>query len=151
MSANPASVNAQSLQPDLCNVFIQVWVDVNALAQGSTQGCYAVSNRSQQSNGEGTAQLITTVPTASRVCWSVVPIDPQYQNTADAQFFTINAIGVGSGWDAPPTQPGDDPSIFTGSVSKSTVSGNVNADIEFSCNTSGTSVTVTLPVQLTVQ
>ena len=34
-----------AIQPSQCTVFVQVWVDVNGLQQGSSTGCYAVSNR----------------------------------------------------------------------------------------------------------
>jgi hypothetical protein len=56
-----------SISPSQCSVFVQVWVDVNELAQGSTRGCYAVSNRSQNSSEQGTANLTTTVITDSNV------------------------------------------------------------------------------------
>jgi hypothetical protein len=149
MSANPSSIFSRAPAPQDCSVFVQVWVDVDALQQGSTQGCYAVSNLSQESTGEGTASLTTTVPSASAVCWSIVPIDPQYKNAGGNQYFSITSIGVGSGWDAPPT-PTEDPSVFTGTLSQASTGGQVNSNIVFSFNDGSLSSTVTLPVVLTV-
>ncbi len=133
-----------TIAPNQCKVFIQTWVDVNALQQGSTQGCYAVSNRSQQSTGEGTANLTTNVVTGSKVCWSVVPIDPQY--TGD---FTITAVGVESGWNQPPGPVSGSPNMFTGQLETSTVGGSVNSNIQFSYNNGSNSFTGTLPVTIT--
>lgn len=131
------------IAPNQCTVFVQVWVDVNALQQGSTQGCYAVSNRSQQSSGEGTPDLNVSVITGSNVCWSVLPIDPQYNGN-----FQITAVGVQSGWNTPPQPVANNPNMFTGQLSKATVGGTVNSNIAFSYN-GGNDITVTLPVVIT--
>lgn len=132
-----------SIAPNQCTVFVQVWVDINALQQGSTKGCYAVSNRSQDSSGEGTANLTTKVITSSDVCWSVNPIDPQYNGD-----FTITQVGVESGWSTPPAPVHDKPNVFTGKLTQSTVGGNVDSNIQFSYN-GGNEITVTLPVTIT--
>jgi hypothetical protein len=132
-----------NITPNNCTVFVQLWVDVNGLQQGTTRGCYAVSNRSQQSTGEGTANLTTKVITGSNVCWSVVPIDPQYN-----QCFAITNIGVQSGWSQPPQVVPGKPNVFTGQLTQSTVSGNVNSNIEFSYNQGGQSITVKTPVTI---
>ncbi|HAS45195.1 MAG TPA: hypothetical protein DCS93_32225 [Microscillaceae bacterium] len=129
------------IQPNQCSVFIQVWVDVNALAQGKTTGCYAVSNRSQDSSGEGTAQLTTKVISGSKVCWTVLPLDPQFKGD-----FTITQVGTESGWNTPPKVVPKSPNTFTGQLDEATVSGNVNSDIQFSYNGG---ITVTLPVTIT--
>jgi hypothetical protein len=131
-----------SITPQQCTVFVQVWVDVNGLAQGSTRGCYAVSNRSQNSSGQGTANLKTTVITGSNVCWAVLPIDPQYNGD-----FTITAVGVKSGWAQPPAPVPGKPNVFTGQVEESTVGGNIDSNIQFSYN-GGNQITVTLPVTI---
>ncbi len=129
-----------SLMPNECTVFVQVWVDVNALKQGSTNGCYAVSNRSQDSSGEGTDSLTTKVITNSNVCWSVLPIDPQYTGE-----FSITEIGVESGWSTPPAPVEGKPNVFTGKLTESTVIGKVNSNVQFSYN-GGNAVTVDLPI-----
>lgn len=133
-----------SIAPNQCTVFVQVWADVNALQQGSTQGCYAVCNRSQQSSGEGTANLSTSVITGSNVCWSVLPIDPQYSGS-----FTITGVGAQSGWATPPGPVAGSPNLFTGQLTVATVGGTINSNIVFSYNSGSQSITITLPVTIT--
>lgn len=133
-----------SIPTNQCTVFVQVWADVNSMSQGSTAGCYAVCNRSQDSVGEGTACLNTKVVSGSNVCWSVVPIDPQYNGD-----FTITAVGTQSGWATPPAPVPGSPNMFTGKVENATVGGTINSNIQFSYNGGGESITVTLPVVIT--
>ncbi len=58
-------------------VFIQVWVDINAIQNGSTKGVYAVDNRvGQGSTGEGSTGLATHVTNGSTIQWNVYNIDP---------------------------------------------------------------------------
>ncbi|WDF59209.1 hypothetical protein PQ462_21145 [Flavobacterium sp. KACC 22758] len=132
-----------SIPTNQCTVFVQVWADVNSLKQGSTNGCYAVSNKSQQSTGEGSANLTTKVITGSNVCWSVLPIDPQFANE-----FAITQVGAQSGWATPPAPVPGSPNMFTGQLTTSTVGGNVNSNIVFSYIGGGQSITVTLPVTI---
>lgn len=132
-----------AIQPSQCTVFVQVWVDVNALQQDSTSGCYAVSNRCNNSQGEGTANLNTQVITGSSVCWAVLPVDPQYN-----KLFTITNVGTESGWAQPPAQVSGQPNVFTGQVVESTVGGTINSNIQFSYN-GDNEITVTLPVTIT--
>lgn len=132
-----------SIAPNQCTVFVQVWADVNSLKQGSTQGCYAVCNKSNESSGEGTANLTTKVITGSNVCWSVVPVDPQFNGD-----FTITAVGAKSGWATPPAPVQDKPNTFTGKLETGTVGGSVDSNIQFSYNAGSESITVTLPVQI---
>lgn len=133
-----------AIAPNQCTVFVQIWVDVNSLKQGTTNGCYAVCNASQQSTGEGTANLQTNVVSGSFVCWTVLPIDPQY--TGD---FTITGVGAQSGWATPPAPVQGSPNIFTGQLTTSTVSGSVDSNVMFSYNNGPQSNTVTLPVSIT--
>ncbi len=135
-----------SISTSNCTTFIQVWVDVNAIQQNTTTGCYAVCNITPQSvtTGMGTANLSTTVTTGTNVCWTVLPIDPQYNGD-----FTITNIGVESGWNVPPAPVAGLPNTFTGQLTTTTVNGNVNSNIAFSYNGSGNSITVTLPVTIT--
>jgi hypothetical protein len=133
-----------SIKPNNCTVFVQVWADVNSLSQGSTSGCYAVCNRSQESTGEGTANLQTKVISGSNVCWSVLPVDPQYSGD-----FTITNVGAKSGWATPPAPVQGSPNIFTGKLETGTVGGTVDSNIQFSYNGGGESITVTLPVVIT--
>lgn len=137
------NIKIMSIQPNQCTVFVQVWVDVNSLKQGSTSGCYAVCNRSQDSQGEGTANLQTKVISGSNVCWSVVPVDPQYNGD-----FTITSVGAQSGWATPPAPVHGSPNIFTGKLETATVGGTVDSNIQFSYNGGGESITVKLPVAI---
>jgi hypothetical protein len=132
-----------SIPTNQCTVFVQVWADVNSLSQGTTNGCYAVCNKSQQSTGEGTPSLTTQVITGSNVCWSVLPIDPQYNGD-----FSITQVGAESGWATPPAPVQGAANMFTGKLTTSTVGGNVNSNIVFSYNGGGQSITVTLPVTI---
>ena len=132
-----------SIAPNQCTAFIQVWVDVNALAQGQTTGCYAVCNRSSQSTGEGTANLNATVVSGSNVCWQVLPIDPQY-----ASDFSITAVSAQTGWAVPPAPVPGSPNLFTGQINTATVGGQINNLLEFSYNNGPAGVTVQLPVAI---
>ncbi len=129
-----------SIMPQNCTVFVQVWVDVDGLQQGSSSGCYAVSNRCDNACDAGTANLATRVATGSNVCWAVLPIDPQY--TGD---FTITNFGAESGWAQPPAPVSGN--VFTGQVAKSTVGGTINSNLQFSYNGSNRA-TVTLPITI---
>ena len=131
-----------SIQPNECQVFIQAWVDVNALANGQTTGCYVVSNRSSDSRGEGTPNLTVNVVNESAVCWSVVPIDPQYNGK-----FKITEVSTPSGWEHPPAPVPDKPNVFTGKLQKATVSGTVNCDLQFSYHGENP-ITVSLPIKI---
>jgi hypothetical protein len=133
---------ANGIAPSQCTVFVQVWVDVNSLQQGSTSGCYAVSNRCNNSTGEGTANLTTNVVSGSQVCWAVLPIDPQYSGQ-----LTITNVGTQFGWAQPPAPVSGQPNVFTGQVEKSTVGGSIDSNIQFSYNGGG-QITVTLPVTI---
>lgn len=132
-----------SIDPKSCTVFVQVWVDVNGLQQDTTRGCYAVSNRCDHSTGEGTANLITNVITNSNVCWSVLPIDLQYNGD-----FNITKIGAESGFSASPKAVPGHPNVFTGTLTSSTVKGHVNSNIQFNYNNGSKSGTYTLPVTI---
>lgn len=132
------------ISPNQCTVFVQIWVDVNALQQNSTTGCYAVTNRANNTQGEGTANLNMNVITGSNVCWSVLPIDPQY--TGD---FTITAVGAQTGWNVPPQPVPGSPNMFTGQLTLSTVGGTVDSNVGFSYNGGGISNTITLPIVVT--
>lgn len=137
------NLSIMAIAPNQCTVFVQVWADVNSLKQNTTSGCYAVCNKSQQSTGEGTANLTTKVISGSNVCWSVVPIDPQY--TGD---FTITAVGAKSGWAQPPQPVQGHPNMFTGQLETGTIGGDVDSNIQFSYNGGSQSITVTLPVNI---
>lgn len=78
-------------------VFIQLWVDTNALQNGSTKGVYVVDSRvSNGSTQEGTPNLQTSVTNGSFINWQVFNIDPT--NTGAMNIVSIsnsNAWGPG--------------------------------------------------------
>ncbi|MCI1739585.1 MAG: hypothetical protein LKM38_22905 [Pseudomonas veronii] len=52
-----------------CDVQVQIWVDDNAVTNGSTAGVYLVDNRiSAGTTHEGTANLNTAASKGSNVC-----------------------------------------------------------------------------------
>lgn len=64
---------ANIIQPSECSIFIQIWVDTNALQNGSTNGVYLVdSNNNNGSSQEGTTSLITDATTNSKICWTIL-------------------------------------------------------------------------------
>ena len=55
-----------------CTTTIQVWVDTNALTNGSTAGIYVVDNRlNWGSSNEGTPTLSTDVTKGTNICWQL--------------------------------------------------------------------------------
>jgi hypothetical protein len=95
-----------------CSVFIQVWVDTNALQNGSTRGVYLVDNRlNNGSANEGTVGLQTAVTNNSNICWQVFNIDPNSSTT-----LSIASIGNSSAWGASGQPESVTPNTFTGQV-----------------------------------
>ena len=89
-----------AIQPKDCSVFIQVWVDTNAAAPGSTAGIYLVDNQlTRGSTGEGTPALMTHATQNSAVCFSVMNIDPQ--SSATLEITNISSSGA-FGFDGAP-------------------------------------------------
>jgi hypothetical protein len=77
-----------------CSVFVQIWVDTNALQNGETTGVYLVDNNLNNGSGnEGTVNLATNVPLGTSICWSLLNINPssdtilQIQNFGNASVF----------------------------------------------------------------
>lgn len=80
-----------------CSVFIQIWIDTNAVQAGSTRGIYLVDNRvSNGSQNEGSATLQTACTKNSFICWQVFAIDPNY--TAIGGSVAIQSIGNSNAW-----------------------------------------------------
>ncbi|KUJ63638.1 hypothetical protein AR687_00175 [Flavobacteriaceae bacterium CRH] len=130
------------IQPSSCTVFIQIWVDVNMLATNNPEkGCFVVDNRNKYSQFEGSSELQTNVISGSKVCWSVLPIDPQYRG-----MFTINSINVEFAYNAPPLPYDDNLDIWTGVVAMSTSLRGIIKNFTFSYHNSSMSRSVTLPI-----
>ncbi|TRV44009.1 MAG: hypothetical protein EWV53_18780 [Microcystis panniformis Mp_MB_F_20051200_S9] len=62
-----------AIQPSECSIFIQIWVDTNAIQNGSTNGVYLVDNNfNNGSSQEGTTYLTTNATTNSKICWTIL-------------------------------------------------------------------------------
>src|SRR3954467_9404827 len=94
-----------------CNVFIETWVDLNAV--GSSQGgVYCVDTRAGHSSNEGTTNLQTSVASGDNVCWKLLPVDPNASQTQ----FSIAGITPSAVWGpGGPPQRIDD-TTYTGQV-----------------------------------
>lgn len=105
-----------SIPVSACNVFVQLWVDTNAVQVGSTAGVYAVDNRvASGSQNEGTTELITSLTQGTNVCWQVFTVSPCVDATVQ-----IQSIGNSNAW-GPSGQPQmvpSQPNTFTGQVQK---------------------------------
>jgi len=105
-----------AVQPSNCNVFIQAWVDVNAIVQGGgTAGVWLVDNRvSSGSTGDGSAGLTTACSNGSSLCWEIIAIDPN----ADVTQLQIQQIGNSNAWgNTGQPEPTDGTNtVFTGQV-----------------------------------
>lgn len=131
------------VNPQNCTVFIQIWVDINALTPGQLTGCYAVDNL--QGSGEGTNSLSSAVPTNTSICWQVLPIDPQY-----AGDLSITQIAAPSGWQYQPAAYSTGKDVWTGTVSKSSTSGDIVQSVTINYNNGAQSWTGALPMTVVI-
>lgn len=132
------------IQPSECSIFIQIWVDTNALQNGSTKGVYLVDNNlNNGSSNEGTPSLDTNVTTNAKICWTVANIDPNWNGELSIQNFG-NAGVFGAG--GTPTQVNGQ--TWTGQAQ---ANGSDSYDIIFNAVPSGgTGITTTVVPTLTV-
>jgi len=123
-----------------CEVQVQIWVDDNAVANGSTAGVYLVDNRTSAGTTlEATANLKTAASQGSNICWQAFLINPQ-----SASQVSIAAIGDSDAWGSsgqPQIAP-DNPGAFTGTLQNAgTASYPITIDVQVA---GGAGVTVTL-------
>jgi hypothetical protein len=79
-------------------VFIQIWVDSNAVQNGSSRGIYLVDNRvGFGSNNEGSSSLATNVTQNSVIQWSAFNIDPNSPDTVQLSAISNAPIWGASG------------------------------------------------------
>lgn len=79
-----------------CSIFIQIWVDTNALQNGQTRGVYLVDNNLNHGSAqEGTPTLSTSVPTGTNICWQILNVDLN-----SSAVLSIQDIGNASVWGA---------------------------------------------------
>jgi hypothetical protein len=95
-----------------CSVFVQVWVDTNALQRGDTTGVYLVDNNlNHGSSQEGTVNLVTDVPVSTNICWSLLNVDPNSNAILSLQNFGDSSV---FGFSGTPQQV--NPTTWTGQV-----------------------------------
>ena len=127
-----------------CSVFVQIWVDTNALQNGQTTGIYLVDNNlNNGSSNEGTVNLSTNVPLGTNICWSLLNIVP----TSDT-ILQIQNFGNASVWGASGTPQQVNATTWTGQVQ---ATGNAQYNINFSAQIPGQSgITTNVNPSLTV-
>ena len=128
------------------SVFVQIWVDTNALLNGSTRGVYVVDNRvSNGSTNEGTANLQSSVTNGSNVNWQVFNIDPTSTGVAAIQSISnSNAWGSGGQPQADTTYGG-----FTGQVQHTGIAPySVTFNAQKQQGTAGITTTVNLSISV---
>ncbi|MEC4725477.1 hypothetical protein HWQ46_07955 [Shewanella sp. D64] len=133
-----------NIQPSECGVFVQIWVDTNALQNGSTTGVYLVdSNHNNGSSLEGTVNLNTNVSTNTKVCWQVLNTNKNWNGELSIQNFSNSAV-FGAG--GTPTQV--DQSTWTGQVQ---ANGSDTYGVTFNAQPAGgTGISTTINPVLTV-
>ena len=119
-----------TIQPSECAIFVQIWVDTNALQNGSTTGVYLVdSNHHNGSSGEGTPGLATHAALNDKICWTVLSDNVNWDGDVSIQNFG-NAGVFGAGG----TPKSVDGSTWTGQVMKA---GSDQYTITFNAEPSG--------------
>ena len=100
-------------------VFIQIWVDTNAVQHGSTNGLYLVDNRvGNGSTAEGSPSLATNVTAQSVIQWNVFNIDPTSLDVPQ-----LTAIGNAPIWGASGQPQSDGAGGFVGQAQQAGGSG----------------------------
>ncbi|MBP5078096.1 AidA/PixA family protein [Pseudomonas chlororaphis] len=129
-----------------CPVQVQIWVDDNAVTNGSTAGIYMVDNRiSAKSTHEGSANLNTAVSKGSNICWEVFLINPN----STSQVY-ITAIGNSNAWgfSGQPQAASSNLRTYTGSAQ---TPGNASYSVSLNVQVEGRSgITVNLTPSVTV-
>lgn len=125
-------------------VFIQIWVDTNAVQNGTENGVYIVDNRvSNGSNNEGTTNLSTAVTQNSVIQWNVYNIDPVSTDTPQ-----LTAIGNSGAWGASGQPQAGPNGSFVGQAQGT---GNFGYQVSFNVVSSGGSgITVKVSPTITV-
>lgn len=122
-------------------MFVQAWVDVNALTIDQTTGVYVVDNRLVDgSTSEGSASLSTACSQGASICWTVAPVDPNA-----AADLSIQSIGNSNAWGA-----SGQPEAWSGSSTTFTgVAQNAgSAPYDLVINANDTTVTVSLGINV---
>lgn len=121
-----------AITPSSCSLFIQIWVDTNALQNGQTTGVYLVDNNlNHGSSNEGTVNLNSSVPVGTNICWSLLNVDPT-SNT----ILTIQNFGNASVFGASGTPQQFNATTWTGQVQ---AAGTASYNINFTAQIPGSS------------
>lgn len=133
-----------TISPSSCTVFVQIWVDTNALEHGSTTGVYIVDNNlNHGSTNEGTVSLNTNVPVGTSICWSLLNVDP-----ASTTILAIQDFGNASVFGASGTPQQVNATTWTGQVQ---AAGEVPYNVNFSAQIPGSSgITTSVSPSLSV-
>jgi hypothetical protein len=133
-----------TITPASCSVFVQVWVDTNALQNGQTTGVYLVDNNlNHDSSNEGTVNLSTVVPVGTNICWSLLNVNPTSNTILQIQNFGNASVFGASG-----TPQQVNATTWTGQVQ---ATGSANYNINFSAQIPGSSgITVSVNPSLSV-
>jgi hypothetical protein len=125
-------------------VFVQIWVDTDALTNGQTTGVYLVDNNlNHSSSNEGTVNLSTDVPVGTNICWSLLNVDPTSSTILQIQNFGNAGVFGASG-----TPQLVNANTWTGTVQ---AVGNDSYSINFSAqNSGGSGITTTVTPSLSV-
>ncbi|MCG7622265.1 MULTISPECIES: hypothetical protein [unclassified Epibacterium] len=87
-----------AIQPSDCTIFVQIWVDTDALVNGQTTGVYLVDNNlNHGSANEGSVNLMTAVPVGTNICWSLLNVDPTSDTILSIQNFGNAGVFGASG------------------------------------------------------
>ena len=134
-----------TITPSSCSIFVQIWVDSNALVNGQTTGVYLVDNNlNNGSANEGTVNLMTKVAVGTNICWQLLNVDPNSQVQLQIQNFGNASVFGASG-----TPQQVNASTWTGQVQAQGT--NVPYNINFSAQIPGSSgITTTVTPSLTV-
>ena len=132
------------IQPSNCSVFVQIWVDTDALQNGQTTGVYLVDNNlNHGSSNEGTVNLSTNVPIGTNICWSLLNVDPTSDTILSIQNFSNAGVFGASG-----TPQQVNANTWTGQVQ---ATGNDSYGITFNAQIPGQSgITTTVNPSLSV-
>jgi hypothetical protein len=138
------TVGISTVTPAECSVFVQIWVDTNAIQAGSTNGVYLIdSNQSSGSSKEGSPLLNTHIPTNSKICWQLVAVNKNWKGELSIQNFSNSGVFGASG-----TPKRVDATTWTGQVQDN---GSDNYQIIFNVQQEGGSgISVTVNPTLTV-
>jgi hypothetical protein len=120
-------------------VFIQIWVDINAVQNGSAKGVYLVDNRvANGSRSEGSASLVTQVTNGSTIQWDVYNID-----ATSAASVSIVDIGNCNVWGAGgQPQPGTSGSFVGQAQSTGSAGYTVTINVQKQVGSAGITITL---------